>query len=294
MAADIKTAVAEYAALIDSRLSEYMQLSGLNGQQRVVEAMKYSLSAGGKRVRPMMTLEFARICGGDINKAKSAACAVEMIHTYSLIHDDLPCMDNDELRRGKPSCHIAYGEDIALLAGDGLLTSAFGIISADDGLSPQQKAELIAELSSSAGIYGMIGGQVIDIDNSRIPDTASLINMYSMKTGAMFRAACKMGCITAGGTSEQLKAAEEYAYAVGLAFQITDDILDITSSVGELGKPVHSDEKNNKPTYCALEGIKKSKTAAEKYTNDAVTALRVFGDNVLLTEFTRQLCTRIK
>lgn len=294
MTADFTAAAAEYTERTESRLNEYMLLFGSCGQRRVAEAMRYSLSAGGKRIRPLMTLEFAKMCGGDADKALSAACAVEMIHTYSLIHDDLPCMDNDDLRRGKPSCHIAYGEDIALLAGDGLLTAAFGIIASDNALTAQQRTDMIAELSHCAGVNGMIGGQETDIDISRIPDIGTLTAMYSMKTGALFSAACKMGCIAADGTTAQLEAAEKYAHAVGLAFQIIDDILDVTSSADELGKPVRSDEKNNKITYCSLEGIEKSRAAAEKYTNAAIDALSAFESHGLMKDFTKQLSVRLK
>ncbi|MDE6133098.1 MAG: polyprenyl synthetase family protein, partial [Oscillospiraceae bacterium] len=219
----------ELVNITNAELEGLKENAAKNGycQKSIAQAMWYSLSAGGKRIRPVLMLEFCRMCGGDVEKVLPSACALEMIHTFSLIHDDLPCMDNDDFRRGKPSCHKAYGEAEALLAGDALLNLAYEIISSS-GLPAETKIAVISELSMDVGINGMIGGQVIDTsyDGKMIADL--LLEMYSMKTGALLKAACKIGCIAAGADVEKLKAAETYAEKLGLAFQIKDDILDVS------------------------------------------------------------------
>lgn len=260
-------------------------------QKNVAEAMYYSLSAGGKRIRPVLTMEFCRICGG--NDALSAALAVEMIHTFSLIHDDLPCMDDDDFRRGKPSCHRAFGETTALLAGDALENAAFNII-VNLEYSDKVKCSLIKELSYETGVLGMIGGQVIDTEYSGQMDEALLLDMYRMKTGALLKAACKMGCICADAGLEKLLAADTYAENLGLAFQIIDDILDIEGSSEELGKPSGSDAANGKVTYASLNGISKSREYAQILTDNALAALNAFDDTDFLREFTMYLLDRNK
>ncbi len=263
-------------------------------QKNVVEAAQYALSAGGKRIRPVLVLEFCKACGGKAENAESAAAAIEMIHTFSLIHDDLPCMDNDDYRRGKPSCHKAYGEAIALLAGDLLENKAFEIISNDKLINAETKVKLISVLSRYVGEYGMIGGQVIDIENVGKPISAELMEkMDILKTGALLNAAVKMGCICADADEEKLTAAGKYADSLGMAFQIVDDILDVTGGDG-FGKPAGSDAENGKATYASVYGIEKATELAEKYTVDALDALTAFENTGFLTELTKMLCVRKK
>lgn len=293
MSAENAARFEKYIADINCAIDNYKMdmLAQLKEQRIVAEAMWYSLEAGGKRIRPVLVKEFCRVCGGDEQSADAAACAVEMIHTFSLIHDDLPCMDNDDLRRGKPSCHKAYGETTALLAGDALENMAFGILS-DAKYSDKVKCRLIHELSIAAGIRGMIGGQVIDTEYEGRMDAELLLRMYGMKTGALLKAACKMGCICAEAAPEKLEAAGKYAENLGQAFQIVDDILDISGNSEELGKPVGSDAANGKTTYASLMGIEKSEKFASELTDNALSALDIFHDNAFLKELTLYLLKR--
>ncbi|MEG0615305.1 MAG: polyprenyl synthetase family protein [Oscillospiraceae bacterium] len=263
-------------------------------QKDVLNAMKYSLSAGGKRIRPVLVMEFCRICGGNPNDALPAAAALEMVHTFSLIHDDLPCMDNDDFRRGKPSCHKAFGEATALLAGDALLNSAFSVI-AKTNLPPKTVLELVADLSENVGVNGMTGGQVIDIKFEGKPITEEiLLKMYSLKTGALLKTACRMGCICANATAEQLDLATLFAEKFGLTFQIIDDILDVTSTQETLGKPIGSDAAQNKTTFVTLFGLEKSVKTAEKLTNESLNILEKFPNNEFLKDLTKSLVIRNK
>ncbi len=252
------------------------------GEDIVHNAMKYSLGIGGKRIRPVLVLEFCRLCGGDIYKALPFAAAIEMIHTYSLIHDDLPCMDNDDMRRGMPSCHKKFGEEYALLAGDGLLTRAFGIIAESEAAktSPEIAIEAIKQLSFLAGANGMIGGQVVDLRNEDKPCGIDVLHtMDSLKTGALIKCAALLGVIIADGTDEDKSAAISYAENLGHAFQIVDDILDVVGDEKELGKPVGSDADSNKSTYVSILGIDESKERADKLTKTAIDSLEKFGPN---------------
>ncbi len=270
--------VDEYVVLIENELSKRLYKVE-NGQDYVRDAMNYSLSNGGKRIRPILVLEFCRLCGGNIDDAMNFACAIEMIHTYSLIHDDLPCMDNDDFRRGKPSCHKAYGEEYALLAGDGLLTLAFETALLDgNGVLPENKIRAVRTLASLAGIGGMVGGQVLDLQAEKTaPDYDKIKTIDSLKTGALIKAAVLLGCFAANVTDEaKLAAAQKYAECIGFAFQIVDDILDVTSDTETLGKPVGSDIKNEKVTYVSLLGIEASKQTVEQLTNEALEALKAF------------------
>ena len=251
--------------------------SAVPGTDVVSEAMRYSLEGGGKRIRPCLTLEFCRICGGDVEAALPFAAAVEMIHTYSLIHDDLPCMDDDDMRRGKPACHIRYGYANALLAGDGLLTLAFRTLTRAE-LPADRIVRAVRTLSDAAGHGGMILGQTMDLANEDRPvDLDTLRQTDACKTGALLRAACVLGCIAAGADEAQMQAAARYAEAVGLAFQIVDDILDVTGDTATLGKPVGSDASQHKSTYVTLCGLDGAKEAAARYTADAVRAAEAFG-----------------
>ena len=280
----------------DIRLVERALISNLpqslDGQSEVVSAMKYSLMNGGKRIRPVLALEFANACNGDRNSCLALACAVEYIHTYSLIHDDLPCMDNDDLRRGKPSCHRKFSEATALLAGDALLTHAFEIIGNSD-LSDEKKASAVTLLAQNSGVGGMIGGQVIDlIIEDGNPTLKELLTVYKLKTGALISAACLLGCISAGADEAQLLAASRFAYALGVAFQIQDDILDVIGNEEILGKPIGSDMENNKTTYVSIKSIEKAKIDVEKLTDNAIEQLDAFEYNEFLKELALSLINR--
>ena len=278
----------EYAEIINAYLEKVVPSCDF-GEDVVHEAMNYSLSIGGKRIRPVLVLEFARVCGGSIEDALAFAAALEMVHTYSLIHDDLPCMDNDDMRRGMPSCHIRYGYEYALLAGDGLLTGAFGVI-ADSEIgkkNPAAALKAVSLLSSLAGANGMIGGQVIDLKNeNRNADLETIQKMDELKTGALIKCAALLGCVSAGADEEKIKAAKTYAQKIGQAFQIVDDILDVTGDEKNLGKPIGSDKESGKSTYYTLLGLEKAQETADRLTDEAVEALSVFGDEA---EFLKNL-----
>lgn len=276
---------------VENSLLSYLP-DAKDGQYQVAEAMKYSLINGGKRIRPVLALEFARACGGSRDDCLPLACALEYIHTYSLIHDDLPCMDNDDLRRGKPSCHKQFDEATALLAGDALLTHAFEIVSEAD-LSDDKKVMAISLLAQNSGVTGMIGGQVIDILFEKgNPTLKDLLTVYKLKTGALISAACLMGCISAGADSNQLAAASKFAYSLGIAFQIQDDILDITGDEKKLGKPVGSDAENSKTTYAAVAGMDKAKQDVKRLTENAVKQLAYFENSEFIELLAYKLVNR--
>lgn len=282
--------------LIEDALYDYIP-KGLSYEKNLVSSLEYSLKAGGKRIRPKLVLEFSRLCGGSDKAALPFACAVEMIHTYSLIHDDLPCMDDDDMRRGKPSNHKVYGEDIALLAGDALQSLAFEIMSSEktvNNSSAQSAVRCINILSNYCGTAGMVGGQVIDLENEKkTADLESVTECNRKKTGALIKAACEMGCVSASADEKKILAARSYGENIGIAFQIVDDILDVTSSDEQLGKPVGSDIENNKSTYVSLLGIDECKKRVDKLTSDAIESLSVFdGDINALKELAHKLKSR--
>ncbi len=288
---DIALYVKNQADIVSNRLSE---LLSQNMSTKVLDAMQYSIKNGGKRIRPILAIEFSKACNGNISSALDFGCAVEMIHTYSLIHDDLPCMDDDDMRRGKPSCHIAYGEDNALLAGDALLTEAFTTISNTKSVSSENIVNAVSYLSSYAGINGMVGGQVLDLQFEEYkPTVEEILKMYSLKTCGLIKAACVLGCLSSNECSEDyINAAVEYAENLGIAFQIKDDILDIEGDSVSLGKPVGSDEKNDKSTIVKYFGLDKSKELVEEYTEKAISALTVFNDNETLINIAYMLVGR--
>ena len=265
-----------------------------NPQAKVLEAMRYSLEAGGKRIRPLLVLAFCRACGGDVQKALKPALAIEMIHTYSLIHDDLPAMDDDDYRRGRLSCHKAFDEATAILAGDALNVLPFELLSTDTTLPAETRVSLIAELANAAGAEGMIGGQVIDIANETRTDVDqnNLVNMYAHKTGALIRVACTMGCMVAGANDKMLTAATEYAQRLGLAFQIVDDILDVTGTPELLGKPIGSDAAHHKTTFVTLLGLEGAKAEASRLTEEALRLLEEIPEHQFLTDLTEALLNR--
>ena len=283
----------EYKEIIEKELEKCFANADKLPQAGLAESMRYSLLAGGKRIRPMLVLEFCRVSGGDIAAALPVACAIEMLHTYSLIHDDLPCMDNDELRRGMPTNHVVYGECTAVLAGDTLQAEAFGSILRSS--LPAERRALCAQLLADAvGLDGMCGGQFLDMQGEgKILNEQQLTDINSRKTGALLIAACQMGVAAAGGTELQLAAAAHYGAAVGLAFQIRDDMLDVLSTDTELGKPVGSDAQENKNTYMALFGEERCRSTIEKLTDSAQTILsEAFEDTAFLSELARSLAVR--
>ncbi len=286
-----------YVNLINSALSKKLYQVN-DGQGYIRDAMSYSLENGGKRIRPVLTLEFCRVCGGNVEDAINFACAVEMIHTYSLIHDDLPCMDNDDFRRGKPSCHKKFGEEYALLAGDGLLTLAFETaLSENSSVKSENIIKAVRALACYAGIAGMVGGQVLDLQSEgKEPSLEKLQTIDKLKTGALIKAAVILGCYAANVDDElKLKAALKYADCIGIAFQIVDDILDVTSDSETLGKPVGSDIKNDKITYVSFMGIDNAQKEVDRLTNEAINALSVFGeDTQFLKDFALKLSKRNK
>lgn len=292
---DFKDKLAEYTEYTENVLVKYnVHTSETEPQKNLIDAMNYSLEAGGKRIRPVLVYAFCEALGTDYRKATAPACAIEMIHTFSLIHDDLPSMDNDDFRRGKPSCHKAFGEAMAVLAGDALSVLPFGIIADDDYLSPEKKIRIISELAKAVGRDGMIGGQVIDMENETKDnvDEKNLRNMYRCKTGQLIAVSCVMGCICAGADGEIIKTASEYGFKLGLAFQIIDDILDVTGNTADIGKPVGSDAEENKTTFVTLYGVEKAQEIADKITAEAIECLGRIKNNGFLVELTEMLLKR--
>ncbi len=277
-----------YQAEIGTYLDEFFTLD--RPQKHLFEAMRYSLLAGGKRIRPILVLEFCRICGGDTKKALPFAAAIEMVHTYSLIHDDLPCMDNDDYRRGRLTNHKVYGEAQAVLAGDALLTAAFRTASMADAKA-ETIVSVIQVLSGCAGELGMVGGQILDIEGENKELTADQVHtIHHLKTGALISAACRMGAIAGGATKEQIEAAKTYAEAIGLAFQIRDDMLDVLGDAKKLGKKTHMDE--NKNTFVTLFGLERCQEMIEEENRKALKALTAFEDRAFLEALTEQMASR--
>lgn len=296
---DFKQYLNDSVNVINTKLTELLDISSFSGRDSdgfkvMLDAMSYSLENGGKRIRPFLVIEFCKLFGGDTENAVTPACALEMVHTYSLIHDDLPCMDNDDMRRGKPSNHIKFGYANALLAGDALLTLAFETIAGDCNLSDDIKIKIINEISVTAGASGMIAGQVMDLQNENInADLDSIRLTDELKTGKMICAAGKIGCIIAKTDIKNESDALEYCKNIGLAFQVVDDILDVTSSDEILGKPVKSDINNNKSTYVSLLGLEKAKDYANELTQKAVQAISAYENNTNLIQLANYLLNRI-
>lgn len=281
-------------AQIEAALAQYLSRETGEGYDRIFEAAKYSALAGGKRLRPVIVLAFCRLCGGEADKAMPFACALEMIHTYSLIHDDLPCMDDDDLRRGRPTCHKAFDEATAVLAGDGLLTAAFETAAAAKGLDAEAVLRCVRILGREAGMNGMIAGQVLDLGAEHRRISLDALNLLqSLKTGCLLRAACELGCTAAGCTDARtLEAAREYGEKLGLAFQIQDDILDIEGDARMLGKTTGKDARDEKSTFPALLGLEACRALADRLTGEAVAALDGLPGNGFLTELARSLTGR--
>lgn len=274
-----------YKAYIEGYLKDWYARFHSEPQTKLFDAMEYSLLAGGKRLRPVFAFEFCRMCGADWRKAAPFAAAIEMIHTYSLIHDDLPSMDNDDFRRGRPTNHKVYGEAMAILAGDALLTDAFCVASTSGNVDG------IAVLAECAGSLGMVGGQVLDImSEERLLTEQEVIDIQTRKTGALINAACVTGVIAAGGSEEQIAAAGTFAGALGMAFQIRDDMLDVIGTQEEMGKGVGTDA--NKNTFVRLYGLEKCEELVQKYTSVAIDALSAFEDTDYMIALARSLTDR--
>ena len=281
----------EYRAYVEDYLKEHYDALNDQPQKLLFDAMQYSLMAGGKRLRPILAFEFCRICGRDWKNAAPFAAAIEMIHTYSLIHDDLPCMDNDDYRRGRLTNHKVYGEGMAVLAGDALLTDAFGIAASAQLPNPGDMATAIGVLSECAGSLGMVGGQVLDImSEERELTEQEVLDIQNRKTGCLISAACALGVIAGGGSERQYDAACQFAAGLGLAFQIRDDMLDVIGTQEELGKATGVDTQKN--TFVKLYGLERCEELVASYTKYAIDALNVFEDTEFLKDLARSLTER--
>lgn len=281
----------EYRAYVEDYLKEHYDALNDQPQKLLFDAMQYSLMAGGKRIRPILAFEFCRVCGRDWKNAAPFAAAIEMIHTYSLIHDDLPCMDNDDYRRGRLTNHKVYGEGMAVLAGDALLTDAFGIAASAQLPNPGDMATAIGVLSECAGSLGMVGGQVLDImSEERELTEQEVLDIQNRKTGCLISAACALGVIAGGGSEKQYEAACQFAAGLGLAFQIRDDMLDVIGTQEELGKATGVDTQKN--TFVKLYGLERCEELVATYTNYAIDALNSFSDTAFLKELAKSLTER--
>ena len=279
-----------YLKSIQAYLDEKCFVYVSEPQKKLFDAMRYSLLAGGKRLRPIFVLDFCKMCGGDIDAAMPLAAAVEMIHTYSLIHDDLPCMDNDDFRRGKPTNHKVFGEAIAVLAGDGLLTAAFSSI-ATAHLCAEKRIKAVEILSTCSGELGMVGGQVLDMDaENRICTEQEVLDIHSRKTVALIRASCMIGVVAGNGTQLQHQKAAEFAYHLGLAFQIRDDMLDVIGDKDKLGKAVGTDADKN--TFVRLYGLDACDNLVKSHTEKALQALDAFNDTDFMSSLAVSLVER--
>ncbi len=276
---EFKTWLNSKIKITEKHLDIYLPLKD-NRQKAIYESMRYSLFAGGKRIRPVLMMETFNMFNDNENSIMPFACAIEMIHTYSLIHDDLPAMDDDDFRRGKSTNHKVYGDALAILAGDGLLNKAFETVLnniSTIAIPAEKILKSLEILSNSSGTEGMIGGQVTDMFVEE-RNLEYLEYMHKLKTGALIKAACEIGATAGGATEEEISKLSDYAHYLGLAFQVKDDILDFTADEEELGKPIGSDEKNDKLTYVTLLGLEKSQEILEDYTDKAVSSLEIFGE----------------
>ena len=280
-----------YREYVEDYLAEFYDRFSDEPQKQLFEAMKYSLLAGGKRLRPIFVFDFCRMCGGDWHEAAPLAAAVEMIHTYSLIHDDLPCMDNDDFRRGRPTNHKVYGEALAVLAGDALLTDAFMAVASCNLPKSEDMGTAVALLAECAGSLGMVGGQVLDImAEQRVCTAQEVLDIQNRKTGRLISAACALGAIAGGATEEQFDAACKFAAGLGLAFQIRDDMLDVIGTQEEMGKGVGTDETKN--TFVRLYGLEKCEELVQTYTQYAIDALGVFENTEYMVALAKSLTDR--
>ena len=281
----------QYRAAVEDYLSALF--AGSAPYDRLYDAMRYSVLSGGKRIRPVLTLEFARLGGIDWHLALPYACALELVHNYSLIHDDLPCMDDDDLRRGKPTNHKIYGETLAVLAGDALQPEAYRLILTAPGLTDAQRADCALILANASGPDGMVAGQVLDtLHHPSAQD--ELTEVHHLKTGAMIAGACMLGVGAAGGGEAARKAAETYGYQLGLAFQIRDDMLDVVGDQQVFGKPIGSDKSEGKVTLVDVKGLEQCQRDVEQYTARAKAAIAAWPDNSFLLELADHMVSRVK
>ena len=293
-----KEEMKERTEVIEKLLVKYLPKAE-GYQSQIMEAMEYSVMAGGKRLRPMLMQETYRLFGGEGKEIEPFMAAMEMIHTYSLVHDDLPAMDNDEYRRGRKTTHIVYGEDMGILAGDALLNYAFETACKAFEQFPEESLRIgqaMRVLARKAGIYGMIGGQVVDVKESGHQIDEDVLDfIFRLKTGALIESAMMIGAILAGASKEDVKSMQKIAGKIGMAFQIQDDILDVTSTLEELGKPIGSDEKNHKTTYVTIRGLAQAQKDVEKISERALEGVASLSEeNVFLNELIRYLVHRKK
>lgn len=281
----------QYRAAVEDYLS--VLFAGSAPYDRLYDAMRYSVLSGGKRIRPVLTLEFARLGGIDWHLALPYACALELVHNYSLIHDDLPCMDDDDLRRGKPTNHKVYGETLAILAGDALQPEAFRLISQAPGFSADSRIAAVEVLARAAGADGMVAGQVLDT-LCDVRDEAGLTQLDCLKTCAMISAAAELGCVAAGMDAEKRRQAHEFGDGLGLAFQLRDDILDVTGAQEVFGKPIGSDKAEGKVTLVDVKGLEQCQRDVEQYTARAKAAIAAWPDNSFLLELADHMVNRVK
>ncbi|YCM43090.1 farnesyl diphosphate synthase [Verrucomicrobiaceae bacterium 227] len=276
---DLKDYLKSHLELVDDALNNFLPKVSVT-PRTIHQAMRYSVFAGGKRLRPILTLAAAEACGGRTEDALAPACSVEMMHTYSLVHDDLPGMDNDDLRRGRPTSHKVYGEGMAVLAGDALLTEAFITLASTPPTERYSLKEILLEFAVCGGSEKLIGGQVLDLEGEDQDLTQEeLVQIHENKTAALLTTSLRLGGMSANATPEQLTALTDFGYNLGLAFQVIDDILDVTQSTEKLGKTAGKDEAANKATYPSILGLEESKAEAKRLTGKALAALETFGDN---------------
>ena len=274
---DLKSWLKAQQQIVDAELKRQLPRENVR-PVTIHKAMRYSIFAGGKRLRPILCLAAAEACGGEIENALAPACAVEIMHTYSLVHDDLPCMDDDDLRRGRPTSHKVFGEGVAVLCGDALLTEAFTIIAQTPNTKRYTAREYVSELAITGGSRKLIGGQILDLEGEGKSLTKKqLIQIHEAKTAALLTSSLKLGAMTANATPKKLEAVTEFGYNLGLAFQVIDDILDVTQTTEQLGKTAGKDEVVDKSTYPAVMGLEKSKVEATKFTQKALNALKPLG-----------------
>ncbi len=287
--------ILQNAAAVDAALPEVLATPE-QALTVLYEAMRYSALAGGKRIRPFLVMEFCRLFGGSTEAAMPFACAIECVHASSLIHDDMPCMDDDELRRGKPTNHIVFGEDIALLAGDALMTRGYELAANNTAVDAKTALLATQKLLFASGAVGMMGGQQIDLKSENVQiDFDTLLKMHAKKTGALIRVSAELGCLAAGITDPddaRVKAAVDYASGIGLAFQIVDDVLDVTGDEKTLGKKVHADDAMGKTTFLTFMTVDEAKKYAEEITENAIRGIRTYEGSEILVAFAEYLLGR--
>jgi len=275
---DLKDYLKTLVSDVDVALDDFLPMPG-ETPGAIHEAMRYTIFAGGKRLRPVLCIAAAEACGGTQATAIRAACAVELMHTYSLVHDDLPCMDDDDLRRGRPTCHKVYGEGMAVLCGDALLTESFALLAKSEPSARYRVGDMISELASAGGSRKLIGGQVLDLEGEgQQLNKEQLLAIHEAKTAALLVTSLRLGAMTANASAEQLAALSDFGYSLGLAFQVIDDILDVTQTTKSLGKTAGKDVAANKSTYPSVWGLEESRIEAERLTRVALDALGIFGE----------------